>query len=53
VSAPECLWTPGRERASRARLTDFTHHVERALGEPFVSYDALHRWSVESAPEFL
>jgi len=50
--AGECLWTPGRDRAASARLMDFTRHVERASGEPFVSYDALHRWSVESAPEF-
>jgi len=50
--AGERLWTPGRDRAASARLMDFTRHVERASGEPFVSYDALHRWSVESAPEF-
>jgi acetoacetyl-CoA synthetase len=40
------LWTPAAERAAQTQMAAFMRRAGKA------SYDELHRWSVEQAPEF-
>jgi acetoacetyl-CoA synthetase len=52
MSSDRPLWTPSPEAAARTNLARFTAAAEKASGQRFADYAALHRWSTESRGEF-
>src|SRR5262245_21486249 len=46
------LWQPDSECIGRSHLTAFTRQIAPRAGRAISSYQALHRWSVDHAPEF-
>jgi acetoacetyl-CoA synthetase len=48
----ELLWKPSPERIAQANLTKFMALVNQKYNKSFNAYPELHRWSVESAPDF-
>ncbi|MDB6091401.1 MAG: Acetoacetyl-CoA synthetase [Gammaproteobacteria bacterium] len=48
----DLLWTPGRERIEKAKLTAFTRWLAAARGKSFAAYQDLWEWSVEDLEGF-
>ncbi|MEQ8691316.1 MAG: acetoacetate--CoA ligase, partial [Pseudomonadales bacterium] len=46
------LWLPTARAVSQTQLTAFTDWLEARLQVDFPNYDALHKWSIDHAPEF-
>jgi acetoacetyl-CoA synthetase len=46
------LWTPGPERISGSRVTEFVDRLRVEGRADLVGYDDLHRWSVDHAGDF-
>ncbi len=46
------LWTPSAQRISSHRLSRFIAHVNQAHGLSLASYEDVHAYSVENAPQF-
>jgi acetoacetyl-CoA synthetase len=46
------LWSPSPSRVAHARLTAFSEHLGRAVGQRFERYADLHRFSIDHREEF-
>lgn len=48
----QTLWEPSASRLASSRITAFQAFVEKRHDLTFNAYNELHRWSVESIPDF-
>lgn len=46
------LWTPDKDKVSKANLTHFTSYIENKYGVNFEHYPELHQWSIEQKEQF-